>query len=148
MKKVATWLNLLFASIVVVGVFLQAYFIASYMMGAGQSALDAHGFLGFAVIHGSEVLVFVTAIAAFWRNWRRIAVDFGFPVLGTIQIFLLPPDENPSSAWLHGLHGLLALFVLVYAAYIVRRDLRLLGLIRHTGADETPKAAAVPEHNA
>lgn len=127
-NRVATWLNLVFASIIVIGVFVQAYLIASYAMGAGESALDAHGFIGGLVIHASELLVFLTALAAFWRMWRWIAVNFGLFVLGTVQIFLLPPDEDPGSPWVHGLHGLFALFVLVYAAYIAKRDLQLLGL--------------------
>jgi hypothetical protein len=127
-NRVATWLNLVFASIIVIGVFVQVYLIAAYAMGAGESALDAHGFVGGLVIHGSELLVFLTAIVAFWRMWRWIAVNFGLFVFGTIQIFLLPPDEDPGSPWLHALHGLFALFVLMYAAYIARRDIRLLGL--------------------
>jgi hypothetical protein len=127
-NRVATWLNLVFASIIVIGVFVQVYLIASYAMGAGEGALDAHGFVGGIVIHGSELLVFLTAIVAFWRLWGWIAVNFGLFVFGTIQIFLLPPDEDPGSPWLHGLHGLFALFVLLYAAYIAKRDVRLLGL--------------------
>jgi hypothetical protein len=127
-NRVATWLNLVFASIIVIGVFVQVYLIAAYFMGAGDSALDAHGFVGGLVIHGSELLVFLTAIVAFWRMWGWIAVNFGLFVFGTIQIFLLPPDEDPGSPWLHALHGLFALFVLVYAAYIAKRDMRLLGL--------------------
>jgi hypothetical protein len=125
-NRVATWLNFVFASIIVIGVFVQAYLIASYAMGAGESALDAHGFVGGLVIHLSELLVFITAIVAFWRLWRWIAVNFGLFVLGTVQIFLLPPDDDPGSPWVHGLHGLFALFVLVYAAYIAKRDLQLL----------------------
>jgi hypothetical protein len=127
-NRIATWLNLVFASIIVIGVFVQAYLIASYAMGAGESALDAHGFIGGLVIHGSELLVFLTAIVAFWRLWRWIAFNFGLFVLGTVQIFLLPPDDDPGSPWVHGLHGLFALFVLVYAASIAQRDMRLLGL--------------------
>jgi hypothetical protein len=125
-NRVATWLNLVFASIIVIGVFVQAYLIASYAMGAGESALDAHGFVGGLVIHASELLVFLTALAAFWGWWRWILVNLGLFVLGTVQIFLLPPDEDPVSAWVNGLHGLFALFVLVYAAYIAKRDLQLL----------------------
>jgi hypothetical protein len=125
-NRVATWLNLVFASIIVIGVFVQAYLIASYAMGAGESALDAHGFVGGLVIHASELLVFLTALAAFWGWWRWILVNLGLFVLGTVQIFLLPPDDDPGSPWVHGLHGLFALFVLVYAAYIAKRDLRLL----------------------
>ena len=127
-NRAATWVNFVFASIIVIGVFLQAYFIASYAMGAGDGALDAHGFTGGLVIHASELIVFLSAIVAFWKNWKWIAVNFGIFVLGTVQIFLLPPDEDPGSGWVHGLHGLLALFVLVYAAYIAHRDMRWLGI--------------------
>jgi hypothetical protein len=125
-NRVATWLNFVFASIIVIGVFVQAYLIASFAMGAGEDALDAHGFIGGLVIHASELLVFLTALVAFWGMWRWIAVNFGLFVLGTVQIFLLPPDDDPGSPWVHGLHGLFALFVLVYAAYIAKRDLQLL----------------------
>ncbi len=97
-NRVATWLNLVFASIIVIGVFVQAYLIASYAMGAGESALDAHGFVGGLVIHASELLVFITALVAFWGWWRWILVNLGLFVLGTVQIFLLPPDEDPGSA--------------------------------------------------
>ena len=127
-NRAATWVNLVFASIIVIGVFVQAYLIASYAMGAGEDALDLHGFVGGLVIHGSELLVFLSALVAFWKMWRWILVNLGLFVLGTVQIFLLPPDEDPGSPWVHGLHGLFALFVLVYAAYIAHRDMRWLGL--------------------
>jgi hypothetical protein len=129
-NRVATWVNFIFACGVVVGVFLQAYLIAAYAMRAGEGALDAHGFVGGVVIHGSELIVFLSAIVAFWKNWTWIAVNFGLFVLGTVQIFLLPPDEDPGSGWVHGLHGLFALFVLMYAAYIAHRDMRWLGIGR------------------
>jgi hypothetical protein len=135
-NRVATWLNLVFASVIVIGVFVQVYLIAAYAMGAGEGALDAHGFVGGLVIHGSELLVFLTALVAFWGMWRWIAVNFGLFVFGTIQIFLLPPDEDPGSPWLHALHGLFALFVLLYAAYIAKRDMQLLGL--RSTATEAP----------
>ena len=127
-NRAATWVNLAFASIIVIGVFLQAYFITAYVTGAGEGALDAHGFVGGLIIHGSELIVFLSALVAFWRMWGWIAVNFGLFVFGTIQIFLSPPDEDPASGWVHGLHGLFALIVLVYAAYIAYRDMRWLGL--------------------
>jgi hypothetical protein len=126
-NRAATWANLIFASIVVIGVFLQVYFIASYASGAGEDALDAHSFTGGVVVHFSEILVFLTALVAFWGNWRWIGVCFGLALFGTIQIFLAPSDD-PGSGWVHGLHGLFALFVLVYAAYIAHRYMRWLGL--------------------
>lgn len=85
--------------------------------------------------------MFLSALVAFWRMWRWILVSFGLLVLGTIQIFLVPPDDDPASPWLHGLHGLLALFVLTYAAYIVYRDKRFLGLGR---SREMPVAPGPP----
>jgi hypothetical protein len=127
-NRAATWVNLVFASIIVIGVFLQAYFITAYVTGAGEGALDAHGFVGGLIIHGSELIVFLSALVAFWRMWGWIAVNFGLFVFGTIQIFLAPPDDDPASGWVHGLHGLFALIVLVYAAYIAYRDMRWLGL--------------------
>jgi hypothetical protein len=124
------------ASIVVVGVFLQAYLITAYVAGAGDGALDAHGVLGFAVIHLSELVVFLTALGAFWKRWGWIGFNFFLFVLGTAQIFLAPPDEDPASGWVHGLHGLFALFVLVVAAIIVHRDMKELGL--RSGKTSTP----------
>jgi hypothetical protein len=141
-NRAATWVNFVFASIIVVGVFLQAYFITAYVSGAGEGALDAHGFTGGLVIHGSELIVFISALVAFWRAWGWIAFNFGLFVFGTIQIFLSPPDEDPASGWVHGLHGLFALIVLVWAAWIAYRDMQLLGL-RGGGeatATETPPA--------
>lgn len=134
MRRTFLWINFVLASIIVIAVFLQAYFIASYAMGAGEDALDAHGIVGGIVIHASELLVFLTAFGAWPRAWKWIGVTFGLFVLGTIQIFLLPPDEDPASPWVHGLHGLLALFVLVYAAAIAYRGMRDLGLRRGPGA--------------
>jgi hypothetical protein len=127
-SRAATWVNLVFASIIVVGVFLQVYFIAAFFTGAGQDALDAHSFVGGIIIHASELIVFLSALVAFWRMWGWIAVNFGLFVFGTIQIFLAPPDEDRASGWVHGLHGLFALGVLVYAAFIAQRDMRWLGL--------------------
>lgn len=132
-SRAAVWVNLVFASIVVIGVFVQVYLIAAYASGAGESALDAHGFVGGLVVHLSELIVFLSALAAFWGNWKWIGVNFSLFALGTIQIFLSPPDEDPASGWIHGLHGLFALFVLVLAALIVHRDKRLLGLGRAAG---------------
>jgi len=137
-NRIAVWINLVFATIIVIGVFLQAYFIAAYATGAGESALDAHAFTGGLVVHGSELIVFLSAIVGFWRAWGWIAVNFGLLVLGTVQIFLSPPDEDPASGWVHGLHGLLALFVLVYAAAIAHRDMRELGLGRRRAVEPPP----------
>ena len=127
MRRTFLWINFVAACVVVVGVFLQAYFITAYVTGA-DSALDWHGFLGFAVVHLSELIVFLTALGAFWRRWSWIGFNFLLIALGTVQIALAPPEEDPASGWVHGFHGLLALVVLVLAAVIAHRDMRELGL--------------------
>jgi hypothetical protein len=95
----AVWVNFVFATVVVVGVFVQVYLITSYFTGAGEGALDAHGFVGGVVIHASEAIVFLSALVAFWRNWTWIGFNFWLLLLGTAQIFLSPPDEDPASGW-------------------------------------------------
>ena len=139
MKRAFLWINFVLASLIIVGVFFQAYFITAYVTGAGEGALDAHGFLGFAIIHPAELLVFLTAFGAWPRQWKWIGFTFFLFVLGTVQIFLAPPDEDRSSGWVHGFHGLLALFVAVTAAVIAYRGMRDLGLRRgRGGADAAP----------
>jgi hypothetical protein len=137
-NRIATWIHFVFASIVVIGVFLQAYFIASYFSGAGDSALDAHGFTGGVVVHASELIVFLSSLVAFWGFWKWVGWSFLLFAFGTVQIFLAPPDDDPASGWIHGLHGLFALFVALLAAYLAYNDARLLGLLRRR------EPAAVP----
>jgi hypothetical protein len=137
-NRAATWVNFVFACIIILAIPFQVYFIASYASGAGEGALDAHGFTGGVIIHGSELLVFLSALVAFWRNWTWIAVCFGLFAFGTIQIFLAPPDEDPASGWVHGLHGLFALIVFLYAVFIAYRDSQWLGL--RAGAPTTREA--------
>ena len=137
-NRIGTWIHFVFASIVVIGVFLQAYFIASYFSGAGDSALDAHGFTGGVVVHASELIVFLSSLVAFWGFWKWVGWSFLLFAFGTIQIFLAPPDDDPASGWIHGLHGLFALFVALLAAYLAYNDARLLGVLRRR------EPAAVP----
>jgi len=134
MRRTFLWINFVLASIIVVGVFVQAYLIASYTIGAGQDALDAHGVVGGLVIHLSELLVFLTAFGAWPRQWRWIGFCFLLFFVGTVQIFLLPEDSeekvSESAAYVHGLHGLFALIVLVLATIVAHRGMRDLGLRR------------------
>jgi hypothetical protein len=133
MRRTFLWINVVLASAIVMLIFVQAYLIATYTIGdfKNESALDAHGLIGFLFIHGFELLVFLTAFGAWPKQWRWIGVTFGLFVVGTIQIFLLPSGDeavSESAAWIHGLHGLFALLVLVYAAFIAQRGMRDLEL--------------------
>ena len=125
--RIFLWINFVLSSLIVLLIFLQAYLITAYVTGAGEGALDAHGFVGFAIIHAAELLVFLTAFGAWPRAWRWIGFTFFLIVLGTVQIFLAPPEDDPASGWVHGFHGLLALVVAVTAAVIAHRGMRDLG---------------------
>jgi hypothetical protein len=143
-NRIATWVNFVFASIVVIGVFFQAYFIASYASGAGEGALDAHGFTGGVIVHGSELIVLISGLVAFWGAWKLVGMSALLFVFGTVQIFLSPPDDDPASGWVHGLHGLFALFVALLAAWIAYRDAQLLGLRQTREVEMTSPAAPPP----
>jgi hypothetical protein len=125
MRRVFTWISFVLSVIVVAGVVVQIYLIASWIFGE-SGALDAHQIVGGAVVHPAEVLVFLVSFGAWWRTWRNIGVSFSLALLGTIQVFLVGDVKDPGNGYLHGLHGGLALFVAVLAAYIARREWRTL----------------------
>lgn len=115
-RRGATWLHLALALAIAVGVFLQVYLIGAYIFGAGSDALDAHTDIGYTV-HGLEVLLFLVALVA-WLPRPDLGLSLLMALLGTAQIALASAD-----GWTGGLHPLGALFVLVLATVIVRRDL-------------------------
>ena len=116
-RRGATWAHLGLALLVVVGVFVQVYLIGAYIFGAGPEALDAHRSVGFTV-HGFEVLIFVLALAA-WLPRADLGLSLLMAVGGTVQLVLSGAEK-----WTGALHPLGALFVLVLAAELVRRDAR------------------------
>jgi hypothetical protein len=122
------WALLVTAGLVVLGVFLQVYFIAAYMFGAGEDALDAHTGLG-GIVHLVEVLVFIAALVAYWKSWAKIAPAFALAVVGTVQLGFVDADE-----WVAGFHGLLALVVLILAHAVTQHAVRDLGLGKHGAA--------------
>jgi hypothetical protein len=129
-RRPFVWISLVLSVVVLVGIALQLYFIAAWIFGAGDDALDAHKTVGGAVVHPAEVLVFLVALGGWWRNWRNIAWSFALALVGTIQVFTVGDLGEPGDAWVHGLHGGLVLFVVGFAAYIAYREARALGLLR------------------
>lgn len=125
MTRAFLWIHLALASLVMIGIFVQVYLIASYIFGAGTDALDAHKDLG-GVVHIVEVLVFLASIGAYWRRWWDVGLGFLVGAIGTIQVGLADGDD-----WVGGLHGLFALIVFVLAAIAAHRSVRALGLGRH-----------------
>jgi hypothetical protein len=121
-RRVFLWLYLISAALVVAGVLLQAFSIAAYVRGAGPDALDLHKTGGF-VTHSIEIVVFLTALVAFWGGWRLIAFALLLPVIGTIQVVLIGDTDEPGT-WINGLHGLFALVVLLLAVALVQAGWR------------------------
>ena len=129
MRRALVWISLVLSVVVLVGIGLQLYFIAVWIFGASD-ALDAHKTVGGVVFHPAEVLVFLVALGAWWRNWRNIAWSFALAFVGTIQVFTVGDLGKPGDAWVHGLHGGIVLFVVGFAAYIALREAQALGLLR------------------
>jgi hypothetical protein len=124
-RRAVAWLYVAAASIVVAGVLVQAFSIAAYVRGAGAGARDLHVTGGF-ITHNIEIILFLLALVAFWGTWRLVGFALLLPVIGTAQVFLIGDTDKPGG-WVNGLHGLLALVVLVMAlalAEIGRRSLR------------------------
>ncbi|HWG56227.1 MAG TPA: hypothetical protein VNT58_06855 [Gaiellaceae bacterium] len=138
MRRVFLWLQLVFATIVIVGVWLQVYLIASFFFGA-DGALDAHETVGYTAVHFAEILAFLTGIGAWWRNWGRVGHSFGLALVGTVQIFLTGAEE-----WVGGLHGLLALVVLVMAVTLAKWATEELGFRRGRGGGGADSEAPRP----
>lgn len=131
LRRAFLWLFLATATLVAAGVLLQAFSIAAYIRGAGQEALDMHETGGF-VTHSIEIIVFLIALVAFWGAWRWIGIALLLPVVGTIQVVLIG-DTDESGGWINGLHGLLALVVLLLAVFLAQAAFRSLRDIEESG---------------
>jgi hypothetical protein len=140
MRRLFIWLSLLLAAAVLVGLFLQLYFIAAWIFGS-SGALDAHKDVGTFVVHPLEIFAFVAALIGWWRTWRNVLWSLALPIVGTVQIFFVGDLQDPGNGWVHGLHGGLVLFVAAIAAIIVRREVDALGLRRRM-AESTATAPA------
>jgi hypothetical protein len=128
-RRAFVWISFVLSIVVLVGIVLQLYFIAAWVFGE-SGALDAHKVVGGAVVHPAEVLIFLVALGAWWRQWRNVGWSFALALLGTLQVVFVGDVEDPGNGWLHGLHGGLVIFVVALAAYIARREGRALGLRR------------------
>lgn len=118
------WLYVLTALIVAVGVLLQAFSIAAYIRGAGAEALEMHQTGGF-VTHSVEIVVFLAALIGYWGSWKRVGLALLLPVIGTVQVLLIG-DTDARGGWINGLHGLLALVVLLLALALAQEGSRSL----------------------
>ncbi|HYI75620.1 MAG TPA: hypothetical protein VEW90_10155 [Gaiellaceae bacterium] len=124
MKRKAIWAVFVGGVIVAVGVLWQAFSIAAYIRGAGEGALDAHaGGAGF--VHIGQLAIIIGALIAYWGNWRQVGYAVGFLVVSVAQLaFLGDPDKQGD--WINGLHGLLAMVILISGVLYAQKAWREL----------------------
>jgi hypothetical protein len=115
-------------TLVVLAVLWQAFTISAYVRGAGDGALDAHG-MGSLFVHIGQLMIVVGAIWAWWGNWKAVGTAVAFLVLSVAQLAALG-DTDKQGGWVNGLHGFLALIVLISALIYAYYAKRALGLGR------------------
>ena len=124
MKRKATWAVFVGGVIVVLGVLWQAFSMAAYVRGAGEGALDAHAW-GAGFVHIGQLAIIIGALIAYWGNWRQVGYAVAFLVVSVAQLaFLGDPDKQGD--WINGLHGLLAMVLLIAGVLYAQQALREL----------------------
>ena len=132
MKRNFTWVVFVGGVIVVLGVLLQSFTIAAYVRSGEEGALDAHGG-GSLIVHIGQLAVIIGALVAYWGNWRQVGFAIGFLVLSVAQLaFLGNTDEQGD--WINGLHGFLALIILIIGMLYAQKAWRELRPTASPGA--------------
>ena len=97
--------------VTVLGVLLQSFTIAAYASGAGDDALDAHGG-GSLVVHIGQLAIVIGVLVAYWGNWPMVGGAVAFLALSVGQLAFIKPEDEAGD-WINGLHGFLALVILI-----------------------------------
>jgi hypothetical protein len=124
MRRNFTWVVFVGGIVTVLGVLLQSFTIAAYVRGAGEGALDAHGG-GSTIVHLGQLAIVVGALVAYWGNWKQVGLAIGFLILSVAQLGFLG-DTDEQGDWINGLHGFLALIVLIAALLYAQKAWREL----------------------
>ena len=124
MKRNMRWLIFVGGIVVVLGVLWQAFAIAAYFRGAGDSALDAH-LGGSFVVHLGQLAIVIGALVAYWGNWSQVGLALGFLVLSIAQVPALGNTDEQGD-WVNGLHGLFALIILIAGVLYAQKAWREL----------------------
>ena len=135
MKRNFTWAVFVGGILVVLGVLWQAFTIAAYVRGAGDDALDAHGG-GSLIVHIGQLAIVIGALVAYWGNWKQVGLAVGFLVLSVAQLGFLGDTEEQGD-WINGLHGFLALIILISGLLYAQKAWREL---RPTASPGAPPA--------
>lgn len=73
------------------------------------------------------------AVWAFWRRWGWVTAAFGFLILCVAQLTFLGSTDEPGG-WVNGMHGFLALVILLVGAWVFDHARRRLGVLRASAA--------------
>lgn len=136
MKRSVTWLVLVGGIVVVLGVLWQAFSIAAYVRSGEEGALDAH-LTGSFFVHAGQLAIVIGALVAYWGNWRQVGYAIGFLILSFAQLAFLG-DTDEQGDWINGLHGFLALIVLIAGLLYAQKAWREL---RPTASPGVPGSA-------
>ncbi len=88
-------------------------------------------------MHLGQLAVVIGAIAAYWGNWKQVGLAVGFLILSIAQLGFLG-DTDEEGDWVNGLHGFLALIVLVAGLLYAQKAWREL---RPTAASDAAGSA-------
>ena len=132
MRRNFTWAVFVGGILVVLGVLWQAFSIAAYVRGAGDGALDAHG-TGSIVVHLGQLAIVIGALVAYWGNWKQVGFAVGFLILAIAQLGFLGDTEEEGD-WINGLHGFLALIILLAGLLYAQKAWRELRPTASPGA--------------
>lgn len=119
-QRIGLWGTFIFATLAVVGMFVQVYLIGGFIFGE-TGWLDTHKDLGM-LVHLFYILTFLSALLAAWPNWRTTTWPFSLAVVGSIQAFLAGGGNvGGDDGALHGFHAALVPIVFVLALMIAWR---------------------------
>jgi hypothetical protein len=136
MKRKSTWVVLVGGVLVVLGVLWQAFTIAAYVRtGQDTDWIDAHG-MGSTIVHIGELAIVIGALLAYWGNWKQVGLAIGFLVLSIAQLGFLG-DTDEEGTWVNGLHGFLALIILISGLLYAQKAARELGIRQSSGAADS-----------
>jgi hypothetical protein len=82
-RRIARFLHPIGAAAIVFLVFVQVYLIADYIFG-NAGVLNTHEVIGRVVV-GIELIVLITALIGWWRNWAQIGASAALFLIGACR---------------------------------------------------------------
>jgi hypothetical protein len=124
LRKAARLAHPAAAALVLALVFAQLYFIAEWAFSQDASALLDHKHLG-PVVALVEGVVFLTGLVGWWSDRREVVLSSVMIVVGFFQV-MFATNRFGAATDIRGLHGLLAVGVVICNWQILARTWRVL----------------------